>query len=441
MAHAKIWLYALPALPMALPTLPLFILLPSFYHTHFGLSLPLIGGVLFAARLVDVASDFLAAAWCDRALGRLGRRHGWIVIGGLITAPGLVMVFHPAANAGGAWLFFAYSLTSLGWTLIQVPYQAWIQVLSPVEAVRVHYAAAREAAGIVGLLFSAALPALLLGLGYSEKQSFSLLTWGTIALGFFSFALIFRLPRDFSQPDIQQPTPPLLTLQYWRPLLSNRLFLKVNAAWAFNGLANGSATVLFPFVITVGFQGTSQDRAVFLLAYFLAAMLALPLIKPLCRYVPRHRLWIANMLLAILIFIPIPLLTLDDKMLFLGVCILTGLCLAADLVLPPTLQADLADQDQSVTGQDRPSVFFATQSLITKLSLGISAVLALTLVGMSNPLLPDTSLAPENATATIDRTRLLVTYSWLPVIFKILACACLWSYPSNAKLATNVQVG
>ena len=147
------------------------------------------------------------------------------------------------------------------------------------------------------------------------------------------------------------------------------------------------------------------------------------------------------MLLAILIFIPIPLLTLDDKMLFLGVCILTGLCLAADLVLPPTLQADLADQDQSVTGQDRPSVFFATQSLITKLSLGISAVLALTLVGMSNPLLPDTSLAPENATATIDRTRLLVTYSWLPVIFKILACACLWSYPSNAKLATNVKVG
>jgi GPH family glycoside/pentoside/hexuronide:cation symporter len=50
-------LYALPAFVLALPTIPAFVLLPSFYAETMGLGLATVGVIFLSLRLLDVISD------------------------------------------------------------------------------------------------------------------------------------------------------------------------------------------------------------------------------------------------------------------------------------------------------------------------------------------------------------------------------------------------
>ena len=64
-------------------TTPLF---PAFMD-KLNLTLAQVGLWLMLARLLDVASDALAARLCDRSLGPWDRR-GWMVLGALLLARG-----------------------------------------------------------------------------------------------------------------------------------------------------------------------------------------------------------------------------------------------------------------------------------------------------------------------------------------------------------------
>ena len=62
-AHALI-AYGFLRAPLALLELPLFVLLPAFYGRDAGLPLAVVGGVLFAARLIDAIAD-IESFWGD----------------------------------------------------------------------------------------------------------------------------------------------------------------------------------------------------------------------------------------------------------------------------------------------------------------------------------------------------------------------------------------
>ena len=79
--------YALPGLPLAALTLPVYIYLPAYYGADLGLGLALTGSVLLFARLFDVVTDPLAGWWSDRVGLRFGRRRAWV----LAAAPLVVL--------------------------------------------------------------------------------------------------------------------------------------------------------------------------------------------------------------------------------------------------------------------------------------------------------------------------------------------------------------
>ena len=120
--------YGLPGLVTAIPTIPVFTLLPTFYAEDLGLGLALTGAVLFAGRALDLVSDPLVGLLADRWAGGRGLAR-LILIGALIGAPALVLLLSPPAGmtawAGAAWLLGFSTLLYLGWTLVQIPYLTW----------------------------------------------------------------------------------------------------------------------------------------------------------------------------------------------------------------------------------------------------------------------------------------------------------------------------
>jgi len=141
--------YALPALPAAMLGLPLLIFLPAYYVETTTLSLTAIGAVLLVARLWDVAVDPAIGALSDRTHTRFGRRKPWILAALPFVLVGSFMLFDPPTEAGAGYLLLWLLVVYLGWSMVQIPHQAWGAELSSDYAERSHIAAWRESLTVI----------------------------------------------------------------------------------------------------------------------------------------------------------------------------------------------------------------------------------------------------------------------------------------------------
>ena len=76
--------YGALGLPLAFVALPLYVVLPNHYATHFGVPLAALGGVLLGARLVDAVADPLIGRAADGWLATGAHRTWWA----MAMAPG-----------------------------------------------------------------------------------------------------------------------------------------------------------------------------------------------------------------------------------------------------------------------------------------------------------------------------------------------------------------
>ena len=400
---------------MAMPVLPVYVLLPTFYAENTSLSLVTIGSILFFARLFDVASDALAGRLCDYSPLNLGRRRGWMLIGGALLCPALIALFAPPENAGAAWLFVSAVVLYLGWTWVQVPYLAWVTDLTPHYYERTKLNSSREAIGLLGLVLSAAWPAIGGYLDIDDRTQFFWLACATVAVGLVTFSYLFA--------QLPEPSPVRAPRARWIELLRNRLWLRLVISWCINGIGNGLPAILFPLFVTEVLREPASDRGLYLLIYFVAAVAAMPLILLLSKRIDKHRLWCYSLGFSILVFAFVPLLGQGDGALFVVVCILTGAALGADLALPPAMLADIVDWDKYRYRRESTAMCFAGGSLAIKLALGIAVALGpllLMLFGWRDDIDQQTAAAAFGVA---------VIYAWLPCVFKVIVIGIIWRYP------------
>src|SRR5690606_2920530 len=107
--------YALPALPLAALTLPLYIIVPTFYSEELGLPLATVAAVLAAVRVFDAVHDPVIGWLADRYRPAFGRRRLFFLLSLPITAFAAVMLFAPPQGAGAAWLAFWSATLSVGY--------------------------------------------------------------------------------------------------------------------------------------------------------------------------------------------------------------------------------------------------------------------------------------------------------------------------------------
>jgi Na+/melibiose symporter-like transporter len=411
-------LYALPAFVLALPTIPAFVLLPSFYAETMGLGLATVGAIFLGLRLLDVISDPLLGYVSDHIPSRFGKRRLPMAIGAVIGAPALIMVFSPAPGVSAGYLIGWGAMLYIAWTAVQIPYVAWAVELEHNYAARAQLNGYREGAGLLGIMATGVAGVVLVTL--TEQDRFQVLAWATVILG----CGVFYVTLRFVPEGRFVPSDKSRALSFpWR----NRLFLRVLTAWFLNGLANGLPAVCLPLFMTHILGASNTDQAALLFIYFLFAVVGIQGWVWLSRLYTKHSIWCLSMTMACAVFLTVPLLNTGDIVAFGVICALTGLTLGSDLALPPAIQADCADWDRFRFRKERTGTLFAYWSMSTKLALGLA-------VGFAFPALSWLGLDDQTQTASNQsEMALVVIYAVIPIVLKLMAIMLMRNFPIGPK--------
>jgi len=419
--------------PLALLELPLFVLLPTFYGEYLGVDLTVVGAILFLTRLVDAVADPAVGLLLDRHRARWSYRR-WILWGLPALALGYSALFLPPAGVSyPAWLAIASVVTYIAYSFVSIAYQAWGAALGDTALERVRVTATREAFGLAGVLVSASL-LLPQRAGWLVALFVASALLAAVALRRAPLpaagacagqsADASRASADASRPTSGAPrassgassgAPATQSWARqiagtWRDVLANRAFRWLLAVFMLNGIATAiPATLVLFFVGDV--LGAPERAPMFLVAYFLAAAVGMPLWVRLSRRFGLRNAWLVGMALAVFAFVWAMGLGTGDVVPFLFVCVVTGFALGADLAVPPALLATvLADEGSRAKGHD--GAFFGIWNLATKLNLATAAGLALPILGL---------LGYVPGAGTGGSLALAATYAALPSALKLLA--------------------
>ena len=398
--------YGLFGLPLALVALPIYVYVPQFYAERFGLSLALIGGALLLARILDALIDPAIGLWIDQRRDGAGFQH-FITWSLPLLICGFVALFHPpgfASTQPFLWFLSSLMVVYLGFSLATIAYQSWGAALTQARAQRSRLTAIREACGLVGVIIAAALPGFA-GIGWLSPLFIVTLLAG-------AFVLLKFSPRPLSTARSI-----VKIAELFAPFRNTR-FRWLFSVFTVNGIAAAIPATLFLFFANDRLA-LPQYAGLFLVLYFIAGAVSMPLWVAVARRHGERRAWLASMALAIATFVWAYTLTSGEATAYAVICILSGLALGADLALPPALLAAVIGHAGDIG--KREGAYFGIWNWATKINLALAA-------GISLPLLQ--VLGYQNGTNDPQGLHALALgYALLPCVLKSVAAMLLWRAP------------
>ena len=394
--------YGFPAWPLAMLGIPLYIYLPTYYY-QLGVELALVGLMLLLARVTDVVSDPLIGGLRDR-FGPRGR-YGLIMLGWALLIIGLWQLLLPT-QASGAHLLIWAMWVYLAWTLIMIPYQALSAEVSEHYHVKTHFTAAREAFSIIGVVTVLVLP-FVLSNPQDYRALFELLypllaLALTVTLGLMLWRLK-RLPESLSYTK-----PKIFNHQAWWALWRDADSRTLLPAYFLNSLANAFPATLFLLFVQYFLQ-QPDATGLLLMTFFLAGILGLPFWVWLSKKIGKYQAWRLSILLACVSFVWVFTLDSGDVWAFALISFFSGLSVGADVALPSSIQADIA-QDMSRKNGAMSGLLFGVWGMLTKLALALA-------VGLAFPIL-DWSGWEARTEASL--SMLVWLYAGVPIAIKFL---------------------
>jgi GPH family glycoside/pentoside/hexuronide:cation symporter len=411
---AQGWRYGLMGLPLAFVALPLYVVLPNYYASTFGVPLASLGAVLLMARLADAFMDPLLGRWSDRLFRRgapllLAR----VTIASVALGVGFCLLFFPAVESTDAlliWALIALLITYAAYSFISISHQSWGAMLGDNEAYRSQVVAWREGLSLCGVVLASVMPSAM-GLPATTAVFFFALAIGLGAWQRAPSPLGSNLAATESLAEAEQPPTPL-----WLPLRRSA-FRSLLAVFVLNGIASAIPATLILFFVQDRLQAPPAQEPLFLGSYFVFAALAMPVWLRCIRRVGLARSWLVGMVLSVATFIFAATLGAGDASAFVVVCALSGVALGADLTVPGALLAGtIAVHGDSGRAE---GAYFGWWNFATKLNLALAAGLAL-------PLLGGLGYSP-GARAPEALLVLTAAYCLLPCILKLIAAWLLYA--------------
>jgi len=433
LSHGRLALYALPAIPLAALTLPLYSFIPVFYAEALGLSLASLGFALFLVRLFDAVNDPLIGWLSDRFRPGFGRRRLWFAASIPLLMLGVWKLFWPPVDATVAYVGVWTLVLSVGYTCAILPYSAWGAELQTTYADRSRVASWREGFTLIGTLVAIVVPFVLGWPDAGEFHGFALLAVIVVAtLPVFALITVCTTPepKEHSRQRVR-------LIDGLNHMKSNRPFRRLLISFFLNGFGNSIAATLFLLYCAQRLD-LEEMRGAFIFVYFLCGILGVPFWTYVAGRTSKHRSWCIAMIFAAIVFCPAPFLHEGSVIAFGVICVLSGFALGADITQPAAIQADVIDVDTAQSGEQRSGIYFALWSLATKMSLALAVVIIL-------PLLEFYGFSADSKAASSSLGILLLgyLYGWGPIALKMPAVLMMWNFPlgKNEVAALRDRIG
>ena len=419
---ARLFAFALPAMPLAALYSPITVYLPPFYATEMGLGLAVVGGVFIFARVWDIVTDPVLGILSDRIAILGSRRRSWLVISVPLLLVTVVMVFMPRTVAGdtvsAGYLMFWLAVMYVGYTLATLSQYSWASELSADYNERSRIMGWREFFHLSGMLAVLSLPAAM-----EYFQGNTSLGDKVASMGMYVLVL---LPLTVSVAVAVVPEHPhrrneqLDWRESMRILMRNAPMRRVLATDLAVGIPGGVMGSLYVFFIMDVIRAP-EWLTIILLGFFAAGLLGVPLTVRLSYRVGKHNAIIVCCVA--MIFVTLAFLTLEpgDIVPFAALIVASGLVFNGINAMLRAIMADITDYDQVQSGSGRAGLFYALLTLTSK--IGYAAAL------ITYPVLEWLGYAAggESGPQAIDALR--YTFVFFPLAALVAAIGLMWRFP------------
>jgi GPH family glycoside/pentoside/hexuronide:cation symporter len=397
--------YALFAALLSAAGLPIYIHAPKFYVDEYGVSLALLGAVLFGLRLLDVVQDPLLG----RLSERLRNHRGIAVAVGTSVMAGAMLGLFAVTPPFAPVLWFALMLTLVfsGFSFLTICFYAQGVAKAGGLGARGHLFLARwrETGALLGVCAASVAPVVL---GVWMDAAFA-----GFAIGFAVLALAaaVAMAGEWRAADLA-PSAGFATIL--RDGLARRLLLIA----FLNAAPVAVSSTLFLFYVERALKAPGWEGPLLLL-FFLSAAAAAPFWGMLAERYGGKPVLLVAMVLGIVAFGGALFLGPGDAWLFALVCLASGAVLGADLTLLPAMFATRMAEISPSAAEG-----FSLWSFVSKFTLALAAVVLL-------PMLERAGLQAGAGASPPEAIDLLVLlYAGVPCLLKLCAIVLLVRVPS-----------
>lgn len=420
------WPYAAPAFALAFVGIPVYVYLPKFYTDVVGVDIAVVGWILLVARMFDAVTDPGVGLLSDRTHTRWGRRRPYILGAAVPLAVSIFLLLNPPVSlepTGAAW-WFGVTLFGmfLSWTILVVPYESLGPELTFDHHQRTAVLGARDGLLIAGTVVAAASPVIVEHLfdlpegPAGERTKFFWIgsIYGPLLIALCLWCVIAVRERVAAHTRSGDWREGLVALK------KNRPFWILLAAYTLGTLAFNLAGSLLLFYVRYVLVSDSAD--VYLVVYLVSGVVLLPVWIAASRRLGKRNSWLIGMACYAAGGVGIFFLGEGDGWIYGVLCFITGMTFGPTVAIPASMQADVIDYDELLTGERREGLYMGLWAVVRKFAAAIG-------VGVALPILSAVGYEPNIEQTEATRLALRVLYVGVPVICNLLAMAIAWRYP------------
>ena len=398
------------------------IMLPAFFAEVHGFEISVIGIIIFLSKLIDIITDPLVGWLNDK---NFFPRKAYLLIGGILSGLALTQLFLKQDIDQEIFLFVWLSILYLGWTMFQIPYLSIGYDLEKNYFLRTKLSATREFFILLGLFCSLGIPMFF---SISNEKLLENIVFIATLFGLMGLILFCSLIPENKRINEKK----IKFKKVVKNLKKNIYFSKIFLVLVVNNLANVFPMVLFAFFITYVLGGDDSNRQTTLFFYFLFAIMGVPFWTIISKKYGKKEVWSLSLFMSAMFFLLVFFLEDGNFVFFIIISCITGFCLGADLIIPPSIQADITDWHRSKFGEDISGVLF---SIITFLNKFAFAVVSIFVFGIMGVLDFDT----DGEINTNVRLFIIISYAMAPILLKLLAAYLLVNFKLKENELQKIQ--
>ncbi len=369
-----IWAYSVPMIAFGIMGMLFATYLMKFATDELLIAPAAMGTLLFLARLWDGISDPLTGFLSDRTRSRFGRRRSWMLAAAIPCGAGLWMMWSPPIALSVPelviWMAVALFVYETASTMFLVPYGALGMELTPNYHERTRLFGYRHMIGAIGTLFG--LICLQLMNMAEDKREFagqlSMITSVVVAGLILWAARVLPERRDYQG----RANKPLLSAFF--DVVRNphsRLLLIVYGVETFGAASIG---LMVPYIVEYVLPMQALMVPI-LLTYIVPQFAFTPLWMALARRFGKKQVWLSAMLLSVVAFGGLFTVTESGLMVWVWT-FLAGFAGGCGAVVAPSVQADVIDYDEYLSGERKEGAYLSVWNLVRKGAGSLTALAA-----------------------------------------------------------------
>ena len=398
------------------------IMLPAFFTEVHGFEISVIGIIIFLSKLIDIITDPLVGWLNDK---NFFPRKAYLLIGGILSGLALTQLFLKQDIDQEIFLFVWLSILYLGWTMFQIPYLSIGYDLEKNYFLRTKLSATREFFILLGLFCSLGIPMFF---SISNEKLLENIVFVATLFGLMGLILFCSLIPENKRTNEKK----IKFKKVIKNLKKNIYFSKIFLVLVVNNLANVFPMVLFAFFITYVLGGDDSNRQTTLFFYFLFAIMGVPFWTIISKKYGKKEVWSLSLFMSAMFFLLVFFLEDGNFVFFIIISCITGFCLGADLIIPPSIQADITDWHRSKFGEDISGVLFSIITFLNKFAFALVSIFVFGIMGVLD--------FDTNGEINTDvRLFIIISYALAPILLKLLAAYLLVNFKLKENELQKIQ--